>query len=396
MLNEFCNNYELKNRRLKSFLLNFGPQHPAAHGILKIGLILMGEVVLRADPQFGLLHRGSEKLSESRTLNAVLPYLDRMDYTANILQEASFVLAVESSYNRSSSININLIRIVLCEFSRILNHLLTVSAICLDMGAMGPIFWAFEEREQILEYFEKISGARMHTAILKPFSLSTNVFLSSFFIDSLFLINRGSRFINGSFLGLLSNRALKTRLSGVGYFSQIKIKNYGITGIIARSSGVLLDLRLICNVDGYLNYSNCSFKSFVGKKSDCYDRFLIRAKEIIESFKIINQCLNKNLISHVFKKSKFISMESTIESFKSNSSFVNNNVGVFTGSVESPKGCVTSLVVLNNSFSPYRFYLRSPVSHNMNLITTVGNNTTFADFVATFCSLDVVLGEIDR
>lgn len=388
--------YKLNNRRLRSFLLNFGPQHPAAHGILKIGLVLVGDLVVRADPQFGLLHRGSEKLTETRTLYSSLPYLDRMDYVANIIQEQSFVSAVESSFSLIPNYNINVLRIIFNEFSRILNHLLTVSAICLDMGSMGPIFWAFEEREQIMEYFERLSGARMHTALLKPFGLTSNINTNSLFLDAVFLINRGSRFINGSFLGLLNNRALKTRLSGVGFFSKAKINKYGVTGIIARSAGQKIDLRLNSSSVSTLSYNFLSFKSFLGKKSDCYDRFVIRSKEIIESFKIINQCLSLNVSLYSLKKSKNISMESTIESFKNNSSFASTTTGVFTGSVESPKGCVTSIIALNGLFSAYRFYLRSPVAHNMNLISTIGNLTTFADFVATFCSIDVVLGEIDR
>lgn len=157
--------------QIKSFLLNFGPQHPAAHGILKVSLIMSGDVILRADPVFGLLHRGSEKLSEKKTYIQVIPYMDRMDYVANLFQEHAYVLSVEGLFCVKAKLNIYCIRFLFDELSRVLNHLLTISAICLDMGAMGPIFWAFEEREQIMELFERISGARMHTCLYKPFSL---------------------------------------------------------------------------------------------------------------------------------------------------------------------------------------------------------------------------------
>lgn len=386
----------LKPKRLQSILLNFGPQHPAAHGILKIGLMLSGEVILRADPQFGLLHRGSEKLSESKTVTQAIPYMDRMDYVANVIQEHSLVLAIESSINSYASTNLVLFRVIFDEFSRILNHLLTVSAVCLDMGSMGPIFWAFEEREQIMELYERVSGARMHTALYRPYSLSSNIFLGNFVKDVLFLITRGSRFISGSFLGLLNNRALKTRLSGVGYFSKKKIEHYGITGIIARSAGLRLDLRLNNSISNLYGYSSLSIRSFISKKSDSYDRFIIRAKETIESFRVINQCLALNLNLSDFKKTRFVSMEGTIADFASNTKFLKLSSGLFNGSVESPKGVVTTTLVLNGSPRPYRLSVRSPVASNLNLISTSGNSTTFADFVATFCSLDVVFGEIDR
>lgn len=389
---------KINNNRLQTIILNFGPQHPAAHGILKVSLALSGEVILRCDPQFGLLHRGSEKLIESKTILQSVPYLDRMDYVANIIQEHSFVLAFENSFLlKKKKINLLLWRIIFDELSRILNHLLTVGAICLDMGSMGPMFWAFEEREQIMEIFERVSGARMHTAIYQPFTLNGFFFSKNLINDILFLINRGSRYISGALLGLLNNKSLKVRLANVGIFNVNKIKEYGITGVIARSSGLKYDYRLINNKLAFNAYSNVFLKSYTGRLGDSYDRFIIRTKEILESFKIINQVL---LLIRTFggssNKSKFFSMESIIDHFKKNSIFYNTNNALTVGLVEGPKGVVVSYLVLNNSQFSYRSLIRSPVAHNMNLITTVGNCVNFADFVATFCSLDVVLGEIDR
>ncbi len=389
---------KINNTRIQTIILNFGPQHPAAHGILKVSLALSGEVIIRCDPQFGLLHRGSEKLMETKTIIQSIPYLDRMDYVANVIQEHSFVSAFENIFlNKKQQINVLLWRIVFDELSRVLNHLLTVGAICLDMGAMGPMFWAFEEREQIMEIFERVSGARMHTAIYQPFNLNGFFFSKNLINDILFLINRGSRFVSGSLLALLNNKSLKIRLSSVGVFSPNKIINYGVTGIIARASGLKYDIR-IAKLSNYSNiYSHINVKSFLGRFGDSFDRFIIRSKELIESFKIINQVLLLLIPIKSTKNNKFSSMESVIEHFKKNTIFHNNiNSSLSFGCVEGPKGLVFSYIVLNNNQFSHRSSIRSPVAHNMNLITTVGNCVSFADFVATFCSLDVVLGEIDR
>lgn len=383
---------------VQSILLNFGPQHPAAHGILKISLKLSGETIVRADPQFGLLHRGSEKLMENKSYLQSIPYLDRMDYVANLFQEHAFILSVESLSNYNVKANISIIRIIFDELSRILNHLLTISAICLDMGAMGPIFWAFEEREQIMEVYERISGARMHTALYRPMGNFEGWFYKNLYNDIVFLINRGSRFICGSFLSLLNNRALKTRLSGVGKFTKNKIKAYGISGVIARSSGLAKDIRVEnCDITYSKSYKSISLNSFIATNGDSMDRFIIRSKEVLESFRVISQCINlKPFINANSSKKKFTVMEDVISHFKSNSLFSINGKGLSIEPVEGPKGIVAVTIVNNSNFYPYRVQVRSPVARNMNLISTIGDGLTFADFVATFCSLDVVLGEIDR
>ncbi len=389
---------KLKKTRLQTIILNFGPQHPAAHGILKISLSLSGETILRADPSFGLLHRGSEKLIESKTILQSVPYLDRMDYVANLFQEHSFVKAYENIFkiNKLSS-NVSLWRIIFDEFSRILNHLLTMGAVCLDMGSMGPIFWAFEEREQIMELYERVSGARMHTALYQPFKINGFYFSKKLINDIVFLINRGSRYVSGSFLALLNSRSMKTRLSGVGVFSKKKINNYGVTGIIARASGIDLDYRIYNNACSSNSYDYLYFKSYLGKKGDSFDRFIVRSREIVESFKIINQLiLLVKPYSDSQTKTKFNSMESVISHFKSNTIFYKTSKSSTYSIIEGPKGAVSTFLILNDNQYPYRAAVRSPVSHNMNLISTFSNSTNFADFVATFCSLDVVLGEIDR
>ena len=456
-------------RKIKTMNLNFGPQHPAAHGILRLIFQMQGEFIQKIDAQFGLLHRGTEKLIESKFYIQSLPYFDRFDYVANIFQEHAFCLSIENLLNKESTFDVylNYIRTLFDELSRILNHLLTLSATSLDIGAMGSIFWAFEERERIMEFFERISGARMHTALYKPNWFDYSNITEIFVLDLSKFLLKSSRTINGSFLGLLNNRILKSRLSNIGSISTNKICNYGITGIISRSSGIKDDLRLK-KINNYGAYWYLSFRTFLGKKGDNYDRFLIRIKEILESFRIISQILsfiniriksfknspsalfyfyifnkitinnfntkfykhsysrlsvftlfkfnlylNNSLFSVNFSfnlqnflflnfssnqnfKNKFSSMEETINHFKYYSEGFKVPVGLSYQNVESPKGYLGVTLLSDGSSYPYRCKLRTPVSHNMHLLPSLGTGLMFADFVSTFCSLDIVLGEIDR
>ncbi len=289
----FIDNNKSSSRKIKIMNLNFGPQHPAAHGILRLIFQMNGEYIQKIDTQFGLLHRGTEKLIESKFYIQSLPYFDRFDYVANIFQEHSYCLAIEKLLNTKKTFDLylNYIRTLFDELSRILNHLLTLSATSLDVGAMGSIFWAFEERERIMEFFERVSGARMHTALYKPNSFDLTTINDIFFLDLSKFLLKCSRTINGAFLGLLNNRILKSRLSNIGSIQISKINNYGITGIISRSSGIKDDLRLK-KINNYGSYWYLSFRTFLGKKGDNYDRFLIRIKEILESFRLISQVIN--------------------------------------------------------------------------------------------------------
>lgn len=390
------------SRQLRSFTLNFGPQHPAAHGVVKLCMQVVGEVIQRIDPQFGLLHRGSEKLMETRNLLQSLPYFDRFDYVANLFQEHSFCLAVESATALKTTVRheILVIRTLFDEFSRIANHLLTTAAINMDMGAMGPMFWAFEEREQLMEFFERASGARMHTAFYKPFTLDLTPINNVFLRDIARFLSRSARALSGSFLGLLNNRSLKTRFATVGQLSSSKLKAYGITGLIARSAGTVSDLRFE-KQHGYGVYQALTFRSFIGKRGDNWDRFLLRIKETVEAFRIISQTLNlltnKPLIQEfVNAKGAFTGMEELISHFKTFSDGYTSTSALVYREVESPKGHVGVFLVTDGSSKPNRIKLRTPVAHNMNLIPTVGVGVLFADFVATFSSFDIVLGEIDR
>jgi NADH:ubiquinone oxidoreductase subunit D len=456
--------------QIRSCWLNFGPQHPAAHGIVRLNMQLCGEVLCRVDPQFGLLHRGTEKLVETRTVMQALPYFDRFDYVANLFQEHAYCLAVESLGKGVSVQNaqITVARLFFDELSRVLNHLLTLSATSLDLSAMGPIFWAFEERERIMELFERVSGARMHTALYAPFSFDFAALTARFWSDCAGFLNRAGRALSGAFLGLLHNRALKSRLGGVGQLSPIKLKSYGITGVVARSSGLLVDLRLH-RTRAYSAYPALSFRTFVGRRGDNYDRFILRIKEVMEALRLVAQvvsilrptrffleissalgirfirfrlprcgrrlslrvvwklgCLsvlgvhlganffrapavlaeaamlpcrtldNNCSVGEVPVRGIFVGMEELIASFCQISRGFLLLPGFTYAAVETPKGELGVTLLADGGPRPYRMKLRTPVAHNLHLIPGLGSGVFFADFVASFCSLDVVFGEIDR
>jgi NADH-quinone oxidoreductase subunit D len=424
----------LGGRPIKSFVLNFGPQHPAAHGILKLVAQMNGEVLERVDPQFGLLHRGTEKLFEARPFLQSLPYFDRFDYVANLFQEHAFCVSLERLNELQGTPldgAILAFRTLFDEMSRVLNHLLTLSAVSLDMGVMGPLFWAFEERERLMELFERVSGARMHTALYRPFTADLSALGRGFFADLAFFLTRCGRSLSGAFLGLLHNRAMKTRLAMLGQISRSKVGAHGITGVVARSSGLCVDLRFTPAV-GYGAYRSLTFRTFMGRRGDNFDRFLLRIKETVESFRLISQVSQalapllarsggpvgagtlggpaaarmiapaegsgtaaRNLFL-VPAPGAYSSMESLIHHFRLSSEGHPAEPGVAYAGVEGPKGEVGVTVLSAGGVRPYRLKVRTPVSHNMHLIPLVARGTLFADFVATFCSLDIVLGEIDR
>lgn len=400
-------------RGIKSFVLNFGPQHPAAHGILKLVAQMNGEVIDRVDPQFGLLHRGTEKLFEARPFLQALPYFDRFDYVANLFQEHAFCYALERlNAFQGTPLDgaILLFRTLFDEMSRVMNHLLTLSATSLDLGVMGPLFWAFEERERMMELFERVSGARMHTALYRPFTVDLSPLTGGFFKDLAHFLTRCGRSLSGAFLGLLHNRVIKTRLAMLGQISQAKAAAHGISGVVARSTGLCLDLRLSPSL-GYGAYRGLSFRTFLGRRGDNLDRFLLRIKETVESFRIISQVAQA--LSPAVKKRKvegsscrpqflvpgrgpYSSMEALIHHFRLSSEGYPSLPGLAYGGVEGPKGEVGVTIFSGGGVRPYRLKVRTPVSHNMHLIPVVSRGVLFADFVATFCSLDIVLGEIDR
>jgi NADH:ubiquinone oxidoreductase subunit D len=254
----------------------------------------------------------------------------------------------------------------------------------------------------VMEVFERISGARMHTAIYRPFDVGQDFVFNQLSRDVAWLVSKSLRLVSGAFLGLLNNRAFRSRCAGIGIFSAAKLRAYGVQGVIARASGLLVDSRLGLGYRSYGLYRSASAITYLGARGDCYDRFIVRCRELLESFRLVSQFLNAlerfspALKNAVRPRSKFVSMESTIRHFKGVTYTPAAGAGLGWSLVEGPKGGVSVLIVHSGAASPHRLHVRSPVAHNLHLLSTSTNGYTLADFVSTFCSMDVVLGEIDR
>jgi NADH:ubiquinone oxidoreductase subunit D len=277
---------------LRSFNINFGPQHPASHGVLRIILQMRGELIERADTHIGLLHRGTEKLIEERTYLLGLPYFDRLDYTSILIQEHAYCLAVEDLLGSNNYLaSFAQVRILFDELTRILNHLILMSTHSMDVGTMAIFFWAFEERERIMEFYERVSGARMHAAFYRPNELSITYITTGLLKDILFFCRDLFKRMGQIESKLNSTTIWRARLSDVGVISPDFVYEWGVTGPLARSAGIQRDLRL-SYVESYANYFYLDIRSFTGDNGDCYDRFLIRMREMAESIHIIVQIIS--------------------------------------------------------------------------------------------------------
>jgi NADH:ubiquinone oxidoreductase subunit D len=412
-------------KQVKTINLNFGPQHPAAHGVLRLILQLNGEIVEKMDPHIGLLHRGSEKLIEDKIYLQGLPYFDRFDYCSMMTQEHTYCLAIEKilgSFNYSSTFV--QIRTMFDEITRIINHLLAVACHALDIGSMSSVFWGFEEREKLMEFYERVSGARMHAAFYRPNEINTNA-VSPFLLEDILEFNRNFfTTLNEMHNVLTYNKIWKQRLVNIGTISMSNCFEYGLTGILTRSVGIKRDLRL-SKLETYANYYNLNFRSYIGQHGDCYDRFLIRMNEMAESINIINQCINKismfnqnkknkklkktnilphNLLKFILKKNNnqitnknnYNSMENLINHFKywSEGFVVDSNL--IYQSIESPKGEFGVTLFSNKTNAPYKCKVRSPAYHNLQALPILTKGHYLADLVAMIGTIDIVFGEIDR
>jgi len=402
----------LKNnkKQIKSLNLNFGPQHPAAHGVLRMILQLNGEVIEKIDTHIGLLHRGTEKLIENKKYLLGLPYFDRLDYVSMLVQEHAYCLSIEHLNFSINNNNYNLsVRTLFDELTRILNHLLALSCHALDVGSMSSIFWAFEEREKIMEFYERLSGARMHAAFYKPFEFN-NGFLSDTFLNDIVEFSRGClTTLNEIHNALTYNKIWKQRLIHIGIINKDDVRSYNLTGVMARSVGFKQDLRLNKSIT-YGSYYNLNFKTFIGWNGDCFDRYLIRLNEMVESLNIINQIilnsfptklLNNNILKFLVKEKNlnsfnFLKMSSVLEHFKYWSSGTNLNRGFSFRSVESPKGEFGVSIVGSDSSIPYRCKIRSPSYYNLKLLSKLSKGHYLADLVTLIGTIDIVFGEIDR
>lgn len=388
--------------RLKNFEMNFGPQHPAAHGVLRLILELDGETIVRADPHIGLLHRATEKLAEHRTYTQVLPYLDRLDYVSMMAQEHAYSLAVEKLLNVEVPLRSSLIRVLFCELTRILNHLLAITTHALDVGALTPFLWGFEEREKLMEFYERVSGARMHAAFIRPGGVSQDIPIS--LLDDIYIFAEQFNYRINELEELLSgNRIWKQRLTSVGVVTLPQALDWGFTGVMLRGSGFGWDLR---KQEPYDLYDTFDFSVPVGKHGDCFDRYLIRVEEMRQSLHIVHQCLNRiepGLIKIDDKKitppsraNMKYSMESLIHHFKLFSEGYSVPKSEVYSVVEAPKGEFGLYIAADGSNRPYRFRIKAPGFLHLQGLEFMARGHLIADVVTIIGTQDIVFGEVDR
>jgi NADH dehydrogenase (ubiquinone) Fe-S protein 2 len=389
-------------KKLKNFNLNFGPQHPAAHGVLRLILELEGEVVERADPHIGLLHRGTEKLIEYKNYLQALPYFDRLDYVSMMSQEHAYCLAVEKLLKLNVPLRAQYIRVLFSEITRLLNHLLAVTCHALDVGAMTPLFWGFEEREKLMEFYERVSGARMHASYFRPGGVNQELPMGLLNDIYTFLVQFNARIDELEEL-LTQNRIWKIRLVDIGQVTAKDALNLGFSGVMLRGSGIPWDLR---KTQPYEVYDLLNFNIPVGTNGDCYDRYLIRIQEMRESISIIHQCLN-NMPEGDIKVNDFKvtppsrlqlknSMESLIHHFKYYSQGFNVPQGETYLTIEAPKGEFGVYLVSNGSNRPYRCKIKAPGFVHLQALEFMSKKHMIADVVTIIGTQDIVFGEVDR
>jgi NADH dehydrogenase (ubiquinone) Fe-S protein 2 len=389
-------------KKMRHFTINFGPQHPAAHGVLRLVLEMNGEVVQRADPHIGLLHRGTEKLIEYKTFLQALPYFDRLDYVSMICQEHGYSLAVEKLLGCTPPLRAQYIRILFAEITRILNHLLALTTHALDVGALTPFLWGFEEREKCMEFYERVSGARMHAAYVRPGGVAQDMPLGLSEDIYRFAQQFSSRIDEMEEL-LTSNRIWKQRLVDVGVVTAASALDWGFSGVMLRGSGVNWDLR---KVQPYDAYNSMDFQVPVGSCGDCYDRYLIRLEEMRQSVRIIIQCLNDMPNGMIKSNDRKLnpparsqmkqSMESLIHHFKLYTEGFTVPAGETYTGVEAPKGEFGVYLVSNGSNRPYRCKIRAPGFAHLQGLDVMCRNHMLADVVTIIGTQDIVFGEVDR
>ena len=390
------------NKKLKHFTINFGPQHPAAHGVLRLILELNGEVVKRADPHIGLLHRGTEKLIETKTYVQALPYFDRLDYVSMMCQEHTYALAVENLLQISIPKRAQYIRVLFAEITRLLNHLLAVGCHAMDVGAMTPFLWAFEEREKLMEFYERVSGARMHASYFRPGGVSQDISVG--LIDDIFnFVSQFGQRLDEIEEMLTDNRIWQERLVDIGVVSAQEAINWGFSGVMLRGSGVRWDLR---KNEPYEVYSELNFQGVIGKTGDCYDRYLARVEEMRQSLSIIYQCLNNMpkgsvkvddaKISPPSRAEVKQSMESLIHHFKLYTEGVFVPAGETYTATEAPKGEFGVYLVSNGSNRPYRCKIKAPGFAHLQGLNMMASSHMLADVVTIIGTQDIVFGEVDR
>jgi NADH-quinone oxidoreductase subunit D len=388
--------------QIKNFTLNFGPQHPAAHGVLRLVLELDGEIVDRADPHIGLLHRGTEKLIEYKSYLQAVPYFDRLDYVAPQNQEHAFALAVEKLAGMAVPPRAKYIRVLYAEIGRILNHILNITAYAMDVGAMTPMLWGFEHRELLMEFCERASGARLHMAYFRPGGVSADI-PQKLLDDIGQWADTYGQFIDDLESLLTDNRIFKQRTVDIGIVSAEQAVDWGFSGPNLRASGFAWDLR---KSQPYDAYADMDFDIPIGKNGDCYDRYLLRVYEMRESLKIIKQCIAKmpsgavtvddNKFAPPKRREMKHSMEALIHHFKLYTEGYHVPAGSTYTVVEAPKGEFGVYLIADGTNKPYRCKIRAPGFAHLQALDTMSKGHMLADVVANIGSLDIVFGEIDR
>ena len=400
--------YQRTNKKIimvkqsKTLNLNFGPQHPAAHGVLRLILELDGEVVEKADPHIGLLHRGTEKLIENKTYVQALPYFDRLDYVAPMNQEHAFALAIEKILKIDVPIRGQFIRVMFCEIGRILSHILNITTHALDVGALTPSLWGFEERETLMTFYERVSGSRLHANYFRAGGVHQD--LPRGLAEDIAKFCRGFPKIIDDIENLLTdNRIFKQRNVNIGIVSKQDALDYSFSGVMLRGSGVPWDLR---KSQPYECYNEFDFKIPIGKNGDCYDRYLCRIEEMRESIKIINQCLismpkgpvktTDGKITPPSKKEIKNSMEALIHHFKLFTEGYRVDKDEIYTAVEAPKGEFGVYLISDGTSKPYKCKIRAPGFSHLQAMDYLIKGHMLADVPAVLGSLDLVFGEIDR
>lgn len=394
---------------IKNFIINFGPQHPAAHGVLRLILTVDGELVILANPHVGLLHRGTEKLLENKTYLQGLPYFDRLDYVSMMAQEHTFSLAVEKIGKIKVPFRAQVIRVLFLEITRILNHILAITCHALDVGAMTPLLWEFDEREKLMEFYERVSGARMHASYIRPGGVSQDISARLLYDIRVFVEKFEHRIYEMEQL-LTTNRIWKQRLVNIGVVTYDAAMDLGFSGVMLRASGIPWDLR---KTQSYEMYNLLNFDIPVGIKGDCYDRYLLRMEEMKISTKIMSQCVDLLTDPLLLKSKTFIktsdnkvtpprkgvmknSMEVLIHHFKYFTEGFSIQQGRVYIGTEAPKGEFGVYLVSNGTNKPYRCKIKAPGFNHLQAMNFMSKGHMLADVVAIIGTQDIVFGEIDR
>lgn len=390
------------NTKVRNLTLNFGPQHPAAHGVLRLLLELKGETILKANPHIGLLHRGTEKLIEYKTYLQALPYFDRLDYVSMLSQEHSYCLGIESLLNCQIPERAKYIRVIFAEITRILNHLLAIGCHAMDVGAMTPMLWVFEEREKLMEFYERVSGARMHASYFRPGGVHFDLPLGLLHDIFVFTEQFTNKIIEIEEM-LTQNRIWKQRLIHIGLVSAKAALDWGFSGVMLRGSGINWDLR---KSQPYEIYDKLHFDVPIGFNGDCFDRYLVRIFEMKESLKVIIQSINK-IPSGIIKTDDIKlasptkieikrSMEALIHHFKTYTSGIEIPVNEVYLATEAPKGEFGVHIISDNTNKPYRCKIKAPGFAHLQALDYMSQGSMIADVVTVIGSQDIVFGEIDR